>query len=242
MIPKLITSCRVSEVSAVAINICNAYDKENWESDPNMVSIFTLLKNKSKDLSIAIKKNKTESKMDELDNSRDYHVRAFNYIIQGAVYNPDENIRNAGEQILPIFAKYGCEITSLNYGAETAQITSLLIDLSAGNLQDSITKIHGCADCINNLKIAQQKFEDAFVEWEETKVKENLEISSSKYKKEVIGIINSKVVVYLRAMKEMNETTYGDFANTTAKIISETNEIVKRRSKKEEENKEVETI
>lgn len=243
MIPKLISSGRVNDVSAVAINICNSYDKENWESDSNMLSIFTLLKNKSKSLSIAIKKNKTESKMDELDNSRDYNVRALHYLIQGAIYNPDGNIKNAGEQIYSVFSKYGCEITSLNYGAETAQITSLLIDLSAGNLQDSISKIPGCDNCINNLKTAQQNFENAYVDWEETRAKENLEVSSSEYKKEVLHIINGKIVIYLRAMKEMDEATYGDFANTIAKIISETNEIIKRRGKKEkEEDKEIEIV
>ena len=50
----------------------------------------------------------------------------------------------------------------------------------------------------------------------------------------MIAIINDKIVVYLRAMKEANPEMYNEFANTVSVIIAENNETVKRRAKKPE--------
>ncbi len=51
-------------------------------------------------------------------------------------------------------------------------------------------------------------------------------------KKEVVTVINKKIVVYLRAMFQVNELTYGNFARTIAQIITDNNEAVKKRRKK----------
>ncbi len=56
-------------------------------------------------------------------------------------------------------------------------------------------------------------------------------------KKEVVNIINNNLVVYLRAMEQVDEPTYGNFARTIAQIIANNNEVVKKRRKKPEAEK-----
>ena len=53
-------------------------------------------------------------------------------------------------------------------------------------------------------------------------------------KKDVIEIINDKIVIYLRAMEIVVPDTYGNFARTIAQIIADNNEVVKKRRKKDE--------
>ena len=48
----------------------------------------------------------------------------------------------------------------------------------------------------------------------------------------MVIIINDKLVVYLRAMIQVDESTYGDFTRTIAEIIDDNNEVVKKRRKK----------
>jgi hypothetical protein len=58
-------------------------------------------------------------------------------------------------------------------------------------------------------------------------------------KKEVLGIINDKIVVYLRAMEQVDPATYGAFTSTCAQMIADNNEQVKKRNKKPEPAPEV---
>jgi|WetSurMetagenome_2_1015567.scaffolds.fasta_scaffold453704_2 hypothetical protein len=58
--------------------------------------------------------------------------------------------------------------------------------------------------------------------------------SDLEIKKEVLSIINEKLVVYLNAMIQVNETKYGEFAVTVAQIIDDMNVTVKKRKKNPE--------
>jgi len=50
----------------------------------------------------------------------------------------------------------------------------------------------------------------------------------------VVNLINDKLVVYLRAMMQVNDATYGDIGRTVGEIIDANNEVVKKRRKKPE--------
>ena len=56
-------------------------------------------------------------------------------------------------------------------------------------------------------------------------------------KKEVLTLLNDKIVVYLRAMDQVNAATYGVFVATVAQIIADTNEQVKKRQQKPDTEK-----
>jgi hypothetical protein len=50
----------------------------------------------------------------------------------------------------------------------------------------------------------------------------------------VLELINNKIVVYLRAMEQVDPVTYGVFTGTCAQVIADNNEQVKKRKKKPE--------
>jgi len=53
-------------------------------------------------------------------------------------------------------------------------------------------------------------------------------------KRKIVETVNNQLVVYMRAMSQVNEAVYGDFARTLAEIIADNNEVVKKRAKKTE--------
>ncbi|MUP39819.1 DUF6261 family protein [Labilibaculum euxinus] len=231
---KLTAQSRTTEVNVTADSLLLAYQKQNWETDPYMVGIFTGLQTKSNELRTAIKCSKAESNLDKKDIVRDEKVKALNYLILGSVHHPDLEVKAAALNLKAVFAKYGLKMIHESYTIESSLIESLLEDLSAPGLQAAIALVSGCAELIAGLQTDQSDFKTAHFAWEEEKAQNGLTQCSSAIKKEVISIINNKIVLHLKAMQQVNKELYGELAQTVAQIINDANLAVKRRKKKEE--------
>lgn len=84
------------------------------------------------------------------------------------------------------------------------------------------------------MQAAQTDFEKARIAYEAEKAKEGMQDNATVLKKEVLGIINDKIVVYLRAMSQVNPEVFGVFTSICEQIIADNNEQVKKRKKKPE--------
>jgi len=235
MIPKLISKSRTTEVNTVSDNLLMAYKKQVWENDAYLVSTFSKLQTESDLLRTAINRSKAESILDTKDVIRDEKVKALNYLLLGSIHHPSAIIKSSGEKLSAEFTKYGLKMIHESYAIESSLIESLLQDFSAQELKADIKAISGCAEVIAELRAAQDDFKTANFTWEEEKAKDGLTESATKIKKEVLSIINDKIVVYLKAMELANQEVYGELAQTISQIIGGMNEAVKRRAKKEEE-------
>jgi len=234
MISKLIPQSRTTEVSNVSKNIIMAYKKRIWDDDTHLVNIFTELQIGSSDFTTAINRSKAESNLDKKDVAREEKIKALNYLLLGSVHHPDAAVKAAGERLSCVFAKYGLKMIHTSYATESELIDSMLEDLSAAELQADIPLISGSAEIIVDLQIAQNDFKTAHFTWEEKKAQEGLNRCATDVKKDVLTIINDKIVVYLNAMQQAKGDLYGELAQTVSQIINDTNEAVKKRSKKED--------
>jgi len=235
MIEKLMTVSRVTEIDAVSMRMIGAYKTTTLSTDSHLGSLFASLETSSGSLTSAINRSKAESNLEAKDEVRDTQVRAFFYLIQGFLHHPDTTISTAAQTVDKVFQKYGVSVTGENYATESSLLASLLEDLSKPKLQNAIALLSGCTEVLAALETAQNEFEAARVAYEQEKAEEGNQLNASAIKREVLGIINDKIVVYLRAMETVDAETYGAFARTIAIIISENNEVVKKRRKKTEE-------
>ena len=234
MIEKLIAKSRTTEVDAASIRIIGAYKNTGLSSDAHLVKIFSKLESKSAILTSAINRMKAESELEEKDEVRDDKVRAIHYLLMGLLHHPDPTIKAAAGEVENVFDNYGLSIVGENYATESSLIASLLGDLSKQKLQAAIAALSGCAELIAALQTAQTDFEQTRITYEEEKAKEGTQENATAIKKEILVIINDNLVVYMRAMIQVNEPTYGNFARTVAQIIADNNEMVKKRRKKPE--------
>lgn len=232
MIEKLILTSRVTEIDAVSIRIFGAYNNTTLSSDPHLVNMFTALEDKSKLLTKSINQSKAESTLGDEDAIRDDKIRALGYLLMGLVHHPQKKVKEAAEAVLAVFNKYGLAITGESFAIESSLVNSLLGDLAAPDLQDSISTVPGCADIISELQAAQNNFEQTRIAYETDKAEESTRANATSLKKEVVDIINDKIVIYLRAMEVVVPDTYGAFARTVGEIISDNNEVVKKRRNK----------
>ena len=227
----LSTVCRTTEVDAVSDRLVAEFNKNDWSTDPHLTNIFNDLKTSSDKITSAINKIKAESNLEKKDEIRDGKVKSINYFVMGLVHHPDDTISDAAQKINDILENYGVKITKESYSIESSLIESLLLDLSKEELQPSIEALSGLSQLIASLRTAQNNFEEAKLEYEEEKAKEGTEETASDIKKEILLIVNAKLLIYLRAMVQVDENKYGTFANTIAQIIDDMNITVKKRRK-----------
>lgn len=110
----------------------------------------------------------------------------------------------------------------------------MLEEFANPDIVTAIADLRGLSVLITELTVAQLEFREAAVAFEAEKAQEGTEESASKIKLEVVSIINEKIVIYLRAMIQVDEPTYGELTRTIAQIIEDNNVIVKKRKKKVE--------
>ncbi len=234
MIQKMLSTSRVTEVDAVSMRLIGAYQSTTLNTDPHLSAMFTSLESLSASLTAAINRSKAESDLEAKDEVRDNQVRALYYLVTGFLHHPDTNIQAAAETVNKVFEKYGLAITGESYATESSLIASLLEDLSKQKLLDAIALLSGCAEIIVALRTAQEEFETARITYEQEKAEESIQANATAVKKEVLALVNEKLVVYMRAMEVVDVETYGAFARVMAEIIADNNEVVKKRSNKEE--------
>lgn len=228
-INKLVSVARTTEVDTVSDRLIIEYNKNDWSSDSNMASLFTELKNVSDRITAAINRIKAESTLEEKDELRDGIIKSINYLVMGYLYHPDNTIKEAAAAVNEVFENYGLRIISESYSTESSLIESLLLDFQNEALQPSIEAIPQLTELISNLRTIQTEFEEAKVAFENEKAAQGNEASATELKKEVLSVINNKIIVYLRAMVLVNEAVYGSFAQNTAQIIDDMNSIVRKR-------------
>lgn len=233
MIEKIIQWSRTTEVNDAAIRLYTAFDNSGPD-DPYLASTFTTLNAENLKLTQVIRRTKAESELEAKDELRDDKVRALYYLLKGFLHHPTPEIRLTAQALMDIFNKYGLAITGESYATESSLIFSLLLDLAAPEYQEAIAALSGCAELITQLNNAQGDFEEARLAYETEKAKEGMVENASTVKKQVVSIINDKIVVYLRAMIEVNPDSYTAFAAICTQIIADNNEQVKKRRQKPE--------
>ncbi|MGD9993343.1 MAG: DUF6261 family protein [Salinivirgaceae bacterium] len=238
MIEKMIRTSRTTEVAATSTRLVEAYKSSGLTTDAYLPNMFTTLGDLTNTLTAAIRRTKVESELETKDEARDQPVRAMNLLIKANTAHPDAEIRAAALKLGKVIDKYGLKIINESFATESALINSLLGDLAAPEMQAAIALLPGCAEILASLQTAQSEFDTARVAYEAERARESTQANASELKKEVLALINDKLVQYLRAMEALNDATYGEFARTVATIIADNNIVVKKRRKGEEEEPE----
>lgn len=232
LLSTLMTCSRTTEIFSAAQKMINEYDSGEWSEETKLTRIFYELKTANMKLERAIDLHQALSNFEEKDEIRDDKVHDIYYLITGYLHSPDANIRAAAEKVDCIFVRYANRIKEDNYCTEKGFITSLLIDLEDAELNHSISLLPGLNKLIMQLKSAEENYKRAKFAYEKDSAIEWNEENATLIKRKVAEIINSKLVVYLRAMNTMDEAKYGDITMTISRIIDEINTIVNKRRKK----------
>jgi hypothetical protein len=238
MIEKIIQTSRMTEVDASTSLILSAYKSSGLADDSHLSGIMESIQELSGPLNNAINRIKSESELEEKDELRDNAIRSFYYQVQGYMYHTDSTIKAAAEKVMSVFNHYGLKTISDSYATQSSLVNSMITDLSTTEMTDNIALLSGVAESLANIQTAQEAFEASDLIFEQEKAKETSVESATTIKKQIVPIINNKLVVYLRAMVAVDEENYSEFGEVINQIISNNNITVKKRSNSSDEDDE----
>lgn len=234
MLLKLKTTARVSEVADTADRLLKRYQlASELSSDTFLKTLFGKINDKYQRISEAINRGISYSELEAADTLRDEKIRALDKVLVGYKNLPLEEAKSHAERLYAVFSKYGVKITQENYVNESGLIEALLKDLSAEDLQPSITALSGVRECIEQLRQAQEAFNQKRLNHENAQAQQNNQETASLLKKPLLAHINDELLQYLKTMVMVNPTQYKAFADAVAETIETTNEVVKRRKKED---------
>ncbi|AEE15489.1 DUF6261 family protein [Treponema brennaborense] len=225
---KLISRARVSEVDTVSDVLVRLYKSdENLAEDVFLKDVMSEIEKISADLTTAIKQDKVFSRLDEADTVRDEAIRSLGTLLDGYAAIPVPAKKDAAQILKPIFAKYGKAAATANYATESSLIESLLEDFGAEKLSGSVSALDGIPQILVQIRQAQDAFNkanDAYVAASSVKSE-----SASSVKKQLIAIINEKLIPYVAAMIMANPGVYTPFTSKLEIEIGRVNGMISNR-------------
>jgi hypothetical protein len=239
LIKKIRTISRNGDTSILLDLILKAFDKNDWSEDTYVTPIIARTRANNTQLIEALKRLKAYSQMAEKDDVRDMAIRALFKLVEGYIYIPIAEMKEAALFVNTILKNYSLGILNEDYAEESADTKSLLNDLSKPDVLLAIAKLQGVAQTITTVDTAQKDFDNlALQQAEGESVKKDL-ASASQLKKELIVDINNNLVGYMNTMAKVKPAVYEATAKTIAELIDKNNELVKRRRKANEVNSEL---
>ncbi|MCP4987661.1 MAG: hypothetical protein GY928_16855, partial [Colwellia sp.] len=149
---------------------------------------------------------------------------------QGYAYHPSKAVQEAAVVVNAIFEEFGVGIVNESHAVESSLINALLARYAEPSVAEQIAILPGMAQLVEELRNAQDAFEQARLALDTATAQGNIDMSASELKKEMLKLVNGKLTIYLQAMAIVDEPTYGEFVRTVAEVIKSNNAAVKRRS------------
>ncbi|WP_321516446.1 DUF6261 family protein [Marinifilum fragile] len=242
LIKKIKTNIRNNDASALVRVIIDAFAQNDWSTDTYLTALITKVSDYSVSLTEALKRLIAYSQLAEKDRVRDLKIRSLFKLVEGYTHIPVAEVKEAALVVYKVLENYGMGIQDENNDAETAEIRSMLKDLSKSDIVAAIAKLQGVAEIITALTAAEDDFESIKLQQAEGEGAKQDLATASKLKKLAVKEINDNLVGYMNTMAKAKPDTYKATAQTIAHLIDESNELIKRRKTESETEADAEVI
>ena len=130
-----------------------------------------------------------------------------------------------------VFSSYGYKAATANLATESTLIDSFRKDLSAEGMRGHIEALPGMEETLAALWEAEDAFKAQNLRNTQTAVATAGQKSATELRKEILALINDKIVPYLSIMQQVSAAALGTFAQEMEKEISRANASVAARKK-----------
>ena len=231
---KVSSNLRVTEISTIANNLIRQYQWDtNISSDSFLEKTIDEMDELSGRLTIAIQRGTVKLGLDEADAVRDGVIRDLGTLIEGYTAIPFENQKDAAYAIKSIFDRYGKRIASEPFAVESSLIESMLVDFSTPVTLAAIKALPGVGELLAQLRLAQDKFNEASDKQTAANAADKPP-SATELKKDMLNLLNDRLIPYLNTMMMANPDVFGTFAKQAEVEIDRANATVAPRSPKDD--------
>lgn len=234
LIEKVLKSIRVSDAVHLGNVILNELEK-NTIDDVYLTAIKSELNTICIGLTGTVNQTKVLSMLEKQDAQRDNTYRSLLYLNKGFLLHPDAKIKSAAAEVQQVLDKYGFSLVDQNYASESTLIDAFIRDMKMPLIAPNVEVLPGLPAILSQLQADQDLFKSAERSWHEARAEDGKTLNATALKHELMKVMNDKLVLYLRAMVQLNPANYEVLSNNITMHISRANELVKRRSNSEEE-------
>ncbi len=226
---KLESRSRITEVDTTTKSIYSAFQKSGLTEDHHLAKMMKELHELSLIMTGAIGAVETESTLDESDALRDEDIRSLFYFVKGQCSHPSKQIKASAQVVWGLLDSFGISIVSEGYAIQTSLESSLLQKLTEPSMVAHIAKVPGVDTLIQAVQSSNNNFAERELIYKKAKAASSVTVTATEIKKDILPLINNKLVVYLRAMAVVEEETFGEFTRVVGQLIDDTNRNVRNR-------------
>ncbi|WP_282036740.1 DUF6261 family protein [Saccharicrinis aurantiacus] len=232
MIKKVMTTVRNADIHALSTKIVAAVSSDILESDAHLGTITTEMDTKNSLLLTAINKDKMHSSLEELDDERDQAFKSILQLTEGYKHYPDATIAAAALEIGALNNKYKNDILGSSYNSQNTYSESYSEDMTKPKYANAMAQLPGVLPLFESFNTKQQAFASSQNTLQMARVNEDEMPAATEIKKELIKIINGKLVVYLQFLQKMATPEYAEVCTAIELLIDAENTKIKQRSSK----------
>ncbi len=228
---KLESRVRLGELGGTVSHVLEAYSQSGITEDAILQSVIDELSAINTSFTVAMTQSRMLSELENYDDMRDSVIRGIYYYLHGCTHLPVETTSSAAKRLLAEFKKYGLGVSKLSYTEESGQLNSLLGDLKNTDNAADITAVPNLKEMVEKLEQTQKDFQRMHSKYLSQLSQVQNKQTASVLKYDLMGVLNDKLVVYLRSQIIFNQDTHLAFAREVALIINKINGNIRERSK-----------
>ncbi len=233
---KVSKNIRVTELDGLSDTLVRLFKADGTAaSDAFLNAAMAELESLSAKITTAILRSRTISTLDEADDARNEALKSLHAMISGYAAFPIAAKKDAALPLKAVYDKYSkANITRANYTSKSSMIESLLEDLSAPELSESVDALEGVSEAVAKIRSAQDEFVKASDSYLAAKAEKSE--SASTIRKPIMSLLNEKILPYLDAMVIARNENCASFVRNVEEEIRRINSIVSARSARKQDD------
>ncbi|GAB7087093.1 hypothetical protein [Marinifilum fragile] len=244
---KLLSSCTGGEAHDANSNTRSVLSKIDFSTDINLTAIVTKLESTEANLlnSIGIEtKSEFTIETSKLDSSFDSRLICFKMFVDSNMHLDNSDKASKANKVWAKIEANNPFMYKLGYEEQMTNALSLFTELDQDEYQSIMADLFGVKESYELTKTAYTNLQNMYRKGQEVKALKKQIIPSSILKKDVVEVINEKLLPYLGILADNQPETYADtYAKITHYIDLINQKIRTRRSRataEEEVSSEVE--
>ena len=228
---KVSTSAKISEVDSVSDKSILLYnDDPQLQDDANLKSIIDEVSEVSDQITESVKRDRVVSDMEEVDMQVEQDARTLKTIVKGYAAMPDEKFATAAKAVLTVIEKFNFNLFKLSMDQQAPTVDALIMDLSAQDMKENMTLLPTVPEVFAKFVQSQTNFKNKNKEYLQAYADDKDMLSASDLRKQLLQLINGKLVVYLTSAVMMNPEKYRSYVTELEKAIEDVNTQVRIRA------------
>ncbi|WP_075602369.1 DUF6261 family protein [Saccharicrinis aurantiacus] len=182
----------------------------------------------------AISRDKKSSTLEELDDKRDATYKSILRLVSAYLLYPDAAVVKAAQDLDKIIGNYGYDLIERGYSAQSVLGQSFIADMKKPELSDSLALLPPVAGLLTAFETQNDEFVAEQQSFKEAVVSVEKNANATQLKRELVTVLNTKFIPYLRINQVMEEAEYTELCLKVATKINDADNVVKQRVSTEE--------